>query len=146
MPRRSLLAALLGLGAACSPAPPASAPPPPGAAEIPLSGGDEARIRQAVSDLRMALPEGQTLQLKHYRLPNGAAWPSVTRHYDQVLGPSWKPDPRLPEARGGYHARAWRMRDGRAVFVAAVIEGEAPGHVLVAGLARGRPGAAPKPP
>lgn len=134
MTRGFLLAALIAVAAACSnPAPARDPSPPPGAASMQLEGADEARVRQAVSDLRTALPEGADLKLEHYRLAPGASWAIIAAHYDEALGPRWAVDRSVPEARAGYRARVWRRAGGAPAFVAAVIPGSAAGDILVTG-------------
>lgn len=134
MSRRFLLAPLIAMATACSnPAPARDPPPPQGAASMQLEGADEARVRQAVSDLRMALPEGADLKLEHFRLAPGASWAIVAAHYDEALGRGWVVDWSVPEARAGYRARVWRRAGGAPAFVAAVMPGSAAGDILVTG-------------
>lgn len=98
----------------------AEPPVPPGAEAAFPEGSREAELRLAVIDLREALrPEYGAVDVRHYALPDDAAWSDIEAFYETALGEDWSADADFPERRVGYRLRVWRKGGSRQDVLAA---------------------------
>lgn len=116
----AIITALPLLLAACAPPATTRPSPPPEAQPLAEPGAHDQRLDDVIQEVRDALePRYGRLEIEAYRLPAGAALPTIAAHYDAALR-SWTAEPALPRHIRAAQAQAWRK--GGTVLAIALIE------------------------